>query len=74
MDYYRFMTNFKEYIASSFINKKLHFKCQCLFPLDFVGTIKGYKIQGDEIVWKVDRDGKIIDIGINHPNMTVEEI
>lgn len=68
------MENFKEFIAQQLIGRNFHFKCQCLFPLDFIGVVKGYKIQGDEIIWKIDNEGKLIDIGMNHPNMTVEEV
>lgn len=68
------MIKFKEYIAEQLIGKTLHFKCQCMFALDFVGVVKGYKISGEEIVLKVDNNQKIIDIGINHPNMMVEEV
>lgn len=66
---------FKDYVARQLINKKLHFKCDCLIPIDFSGTIVGYHINNNEIIFQViDENRKIIDIGENHPNMTVTEI
>ena len=67
------MTKLKDYIASQLIGKKVHFRCQCLFPLDFIGVVKDYTLSNDRIIWKVEREnGKIIDIELNHPNMMIE--
>lgn len=74
MVYYIYMTPIKEYTGEMFKGKRLHFKCDCLFPLDFIGTVRGYRINKEEIILQVDRGGKIIDIGLNHPKMTVEEV
>lgn len=65
------MVKFKDYIAKQIIGKKLHFKCDCLFPLDHTGTIKDYEIVNNEIIYIVDVGGKIIKIGENHPNLQV---
>lgn len=65
------MVKFKDYIAKQLIGKKLHFKCDCLFPLDHTGTIKDYEIVNNEIIYIVDVEGKIIKIGENHPNLQV---
>ena len=65
------MVKFKDYIAKQLIGKKLHFKCDCLFPLDHTGTIKDYEIVNSEIIYIVDVGGKIIKIGENHPNLQV---
>ncbi len=65
------MVKFKDYIANQLIGKKLHFKCDCLFPLDHIGTIKDYEIVNNEIIYIVDVAGKIIKIGENHPNLQV---
>lgn len=67
-----YMTNFKDYIAQQLIGKKFHFKCNCLFPLDHVGTIKDYEINQNEIIYIVEVNGKIIKIGENHPNLLVK--
>lgn len=66
---------FKEYIAERTIGEVLHFKCDCLFPMDFTGRIIGYHISSGCIIFHVqsDSDNKVIEIGENHPNMTVEE-
>lgn len=56
------------------IGKKLHFKCGCLVPLDHDGIIVGYSISSNEIVFDVEVDGKIINIGENHPDLKVVEI
>ena len=66
------MINFKNYIAEQLINKKLHFKCDCLFPLDHVGVIKNFEIINNEIIFIVEVDGKLIKIGENHPNLIVK--
>ena len=65
------MVKFKDYIAKQIIGKKLHFKCDCLFPLDHTGTIKDYERVNNEIIYIVDVGGKIIKIGENHPNLQV---
>lgn len=65
------MISFKDYIAKEFIGRRVHFKCDCLFPLDHVGMIKDYEINNNEIVFIVDVSGKIIKIGENHPNLQV---
>lgn len=64
----------KSYIATQFIGKKYHFKCDCLFSIDVIGVIKDFEIISNEIIFIVDVDGKIIKIGENHPKMTIEEI
>ena len=68
------MQLFKSYIAESLIGKKLHFKCECIFPIDKIGTIVDYKIVSNEIVFMVDVGGKIISLGENHPNLYVESL
>lgn len=66
------MIEFKHYIAQQLIGKKLHFKCDCLFPLNHIGIIKDYEISKNEIIYLVDVNGKIIKIGENHPNLVVK--
>lgn len=66
--------NFKEYIAQQLLEKKLHFKCNCLFPIDHDGVIKDYFIDGNEIVFKVLIGDKLISIGENHPNLIINEV
>lgn len=68
------MISFKDYIAKEFIGRRVHFKCDCLFPLDHVGMIKDYEINNNEIVFIVDVGGKIIKIGENHPNLQVIQL
>lgn len=65
----------KEFIAESMIGKKARFLCNCTARIDLSGTIVSYWMSGQEIVFKVQTtDGKLYDIGENHPNMTVESI
>ena len=66
--------NFKNYIASHLVNKKLHFKCDCLMKLDFVGVVKDFEIVNNEIIFIIDVDGKLIRIGENHPNLIVNPL
>ena len=68
------MSPFKEYIAEQLKGKRLHFKCDCLFPFDTEGIIKGYAIEGNEIIFSVEVNGKIINISENHPKLKVEEL
>lgn len=68
------MIDFKKYIASEFVGRKLRFKCDCLLPLDHIGTIKDYDIIKNEIVFIVEVNGKLIKIGENHPNLQVTAI
>lgn len=66
------LINFKQYIAKQLIGKRLHFKCDCLIPLDHMGVISDYEIINNEIVFIVVINGKPIKIGENHPNLMVE--
>lgn len=68
------MIAFKEHIAQQMIGKRLRFKCDCLFPMDIIGTIKSYKVSNNEIIFNVEHSGKMIEIGENHPKLTVEEV
>lgn len=54
------------------IGKTLHFKCECIFPLDKMGTIKDWEIINNEIIFLVDVGSKIVKLGENHPNLYVE--
>jgi hypothetical protein len=64
----------KEYLGSQMVGKSLHFKCDCTSPIDLVGTVVDYYILSNELMLKVQRaDGKIYDIGENHPSMKVYE-
>lgn len=65
---------FKKYIASYLIGHRLHFKCNCIMNLDFIGTIKDFEIVDNEIIYIIDINGKVIRIGENHPNLIVEEV
>lgn len=68
------MMQFKEYIAKKFIGDQLRFRCDCIFSFDVVGKITDFEIVSNEIVFLVDVDGKIMRIGENHPNLTIENI
>jgi hypothetical protein len=68
------LVNIKDYVGQQFIGKNFHFKCECLFPLDFIGKVLGYRISSDEIVLSVSKESKIISIGLNHPKLQVEQI
>lgn len=68
------MEPIKEFMAKKMVGEKLHFKCDCLFQFDQVGQVVDYMIEGDEIIFIVSVDDKIIKIGSNHPNMAVETI
>lgn len=65
----------KDFIGKSMLGKTARFVCNCTAHIDLSGTIVSYWISGTEIVFKVQtQEGKIYDIGENHPNMTVQTI
>lgn len=68
------MMEFKHYIASRLVGKRLRFKCNCLIPIDIEGEILSYEIVNNEIVWSVSSKGKIYKFGENHPNMKITEL
>ena len=68
------MTPIKEYIGKLFIGKTLHFKCDCLIPIDVVGKVKDYEIIGHDIVLFVETNKRIIHIGLNTPSLHIEEV
>lgn len=67
-------TTFKEYMAQQMVGKTFHFVCDCVFPMDFVGTIKGYDASGSEIIFKVETGNKMINVGENHPKLKVTPV
>jgi hypothetical protein len=69
------MTPFKEYIASQLIGKTLHFKCDCVFPLDVIGYVQYVEVTKEgEFIYTINSNGKMIKIGSNHPNMAVSPV
>lgn len=68
------MEDFKSYIAKSVKGKKLKFKCDCLMPLEFIGIIIDYTIDSNEIIFHINSNNKIYKIGLNHPNLKIEEL
>lgn len=67
------MTEFKKYIASQIIGKKLRFRCDCIMKMDIVGVVVDYELISNEIVFSVDVNSKIIKIGENHPDLYIKE-
>ena len=63
-----------DYAGRTFVNKNFHFKCDCLLSLDFVGTVVDYEKSNGELVLVISHNGKIIRLGSNHPNLTIEEV
>lgn len=68
------MKNIHDYIAEQFIGNTYHFKCDCLMPLDFIGRVVDWSLAGQEILLHIDTAKKIIKLGINHPNLTIEKL
>lgn len=69
------MSKLKDYIGKQIVGKTLHFHCDCTAFADITGTVIDYYVLSNEIVFKVQRqDGKIFDIGENHPSMVVNEL
>ena len=68
------MTPIKEYIGGLFIGKTLHFKCDCLIPIDVIGTVREYEVVGHDVVLYVETSGRIIHIGLNTPSLQIDII
>jgi hypothetical protein len=69
------MKSFKEYIASQLIGQTLHFKCDCVFPLDVIGYVQHVEVAKDgEFIYTINSNGKMIKFGSNHPNMMVSPV
>lgn len=68
----------KQYIGKLFIGKKFHFWCDCLLKIDITGTVVDFSIgTNSELLFHIkddQNDFKIRKIGINHPNLYIEEI
>lgn len=43
-------------------------------PLDFVGQVVDWSLSGQEIILHISTGKKIVKLGINHPNLTIEEL
>jgi hypothetical protein len=68
------MQAFKTYIAQNLIGHYLHFKCDCLMKIDIEGKVVDYEMVNNEIVFIIDVGGRLIKLGENHPNLTVNAI
>lgn len=68
------MIPIKQYIAEQFIKNTYHFTCDCLIPLDVIGTVKDYNISNNEIILIVSVNNKIIHIGLNTPSLYIEQV
>jgi len=67
------MIPIKSYIANLLVGKRVHFQCNCVLKIDVIGSVKGWSLNQNEILWDVMTDeGRIIKIGENHPNMNIE--
>lgn len=68
------MIPIKQYIAKKFIGNTYHFKCDCIMPIDVIGTVVDYEISNHEIILSVCTSSKIIHIGLNTSSLTIEEV
>lgn len=68
------MTPIKNYIAEQFLNKKYHFVCDCIIPLDAIGVVKDYEITGHEIVLIVLTNDRLIHIGLNTSSLQIKAL
>ena len=64
----------KDHLAKLMLGKRFHFRCDCIVSMDLNGTVKDYEIVGNEIIFIVESDGKLIKIGENHPSMKISRI
>lgn len=68
------MIPIKKFIAEIFLGNTYHFKCDCIIPIDVVGTVKDYDISSNEIVLLVDIGTKIIHIGLNTTSLVISPV
>ena len=68
------MKPIKNYIAEQFLNNTYHFICDCIVPLDVIGTVKDYEITGNEIVLIVSVSNRIFHIGLNTSSLQIEAL
>lgn len=68
------MTPILNELGKQLVGKTVHFKCDCIFPLDFKGEVVASDVVDDVIKWLVRPEGtnKLIPIESNHPNMMIE--
>lgn len=66
------MKSIKYTPANQLLYKQVHFKCDCVVPMDFIGYVREYELYNNEFIFFVEYNGKVIKIGSNHPNMQVE--
>ena len=64
------MQPIKDYIASLFINKTIHVKCDCLLPIDITGIVVDYELIGTEIVICISKNGKNSKSGVKYTIIT----
>lgn len=71
------MQRIKDYIAEQFLGNTYRFKCDCLLALDIRGCVLDYETTDHEIILHISlisEEEKIVKLGLNHPNLTIEEI
>lgn len=69
------MKPIKNYIGEQFLDKKFHFKCDCIIPIDVIATVSDYDISGNEVILTIiNDDNKIIHIGLNATSLQIEEV
>lgn len=66
------MKKLKDILGQYLKNKKVHVKCDCVLNMDFIGVVVDYKIKSNEIIWTIQTNGKLIEIGENHPNLMIK--
>lgn len=64
----------RDFIASQFLGNTYHFKCECIMNLDVTGTVKDYELSTEEIILLVEVNNRLIKIGLNHPNLYIEQL
>ena len=68
------MIPIKQYIAEQFLNKKFHFICECLIPINITGIVRNYKIINNEIILYISTEDKLVQIGLNTPALLINQL
>ena len=68
------MIAIRDYIGKSFVGKRLHLKCDCIFGIDITGPCISYEISNNEIILILEVKNKHIPIGLNTPKLQIEVV
>ena len=66
------MRSLKGVLGDYLKGKQVHYTCTCLFSLDVIGVIEGYRVENNEIIFTLATAGKKIEFGENTAHAKLE--